>query len=110
MPQVSAWVFEPSTRPAGAPGPAGEQEAFRFTHWPTASLPARREIVQAFGDNPAYYARFGLPGHEGVDVRAVAGGVVVNTGDERQPERDGGHNYGVRVYVRHAGGYTTAYA
>ena len=114
--QVSGWVFEPSTRRAVVPGP--EEDGFRFTHWPTASLPGRREIVQAFGSNPDYYAQFGLPGHEGVDlravqgaeVRAVADGVVVKTGDERKPEREGGHNYGVRVYVQHEGGYTTAYA
>jgi len=116
--QVSGWVFEPATRPPAVPGPEVEGDDFRFTHWPTANLPGRREIVQAFGSNPGYYSRFGLPGHEGVDlraahgaeVRAVADGEVVKTGDERKPKREGGHNYGVRVYIRHDGGYTSAYA
>ena len=116
--QVSGWVFEPSTRRPAVSGAGVVEGAFRFTHWPTTSLPGRREIVQAFGSNPGYYSQFGLPGHEGVDfraargaeVRAVADGVVKKTGDERKPKRDGGHNYGVRVYIRHDDGYTTAYA
>ena len=82
---------------------------FRWTHWPTEY----KKVTQLFGANPDYYAQFGLPGHEGLDIRAphasniytVADGVVFKTGDD-----DGAHNYGTRVYVAHDEGVTTVYA
>ena len=47
-----------------------EDEWFQETpiqlHWPTDYV----RITQAFGINPDIYAYWGLPGHEGIDIRA----------------------------------------
>ena len=53
--------------------------------WPCAP---QTRITQRFGENPASYAKFGLPGHNGVDfalpvgsaLYAVDAGVVIETG------------------------------
>ncbi len=83
--------------------------SFRFENWPTE----HRVITQHFGSNPRYYSQFGLPGHEGVDIRApsgskifcVAPGRVYNV--HRSPT---GHNYGIHVRVQHQDGFQTIYA
>lgn len=83
--------------------------AFSFTHWPTNY----RTVTQRFRANPENYLPYGLPGHEGVDIRAphgtpvyaVAGGMV---SDIHLPPT--GHNYGTFVRVRHADDYETTYA
>lgn len=41
--------------------------------WPTNS----KIITQAFGINPQWYEGFGLPGHEGLDMRAYLGTPIV---------------------------------
>jgi murein DD-endopeptidase MepM/ murein hydrolase activator NlpD len=77
--------------------------------WPT-DYP---EVTQEFGTNPAVYRRWGLPGHEGVDIHAplnasvyaCAAGLVYRVHDG-----SGGHPYGIHVRIRHADGYTTIYA
>ena len=82
---------------------------FRFTHWPTEYT----RITQIYNNNPAYYGRFGLTGHEGVDIQApvgsrifaVAPGKVIHVVDASS-----GRAYGNAVYVEHPGGYRTAYA
>lgn len=78
---------------------------FAFTHWPTD----HKTITQAFGNNPGYYGQWGLPGHEGIDIRsrfdpiyAVADGTVAEAG------RD--NDYGNFVIIRHPEGYRTWYA
>jgi len=82
---------------------------FRFTNWPT-----RHEyITQRFMANPQNYERFGLPGHEGVDIRAphadpiyaVASGVVSQVITDAMKS-----NYGRGVRVNHGDGYETTYA
>lgn len=40
--------------------------------WPTDW----KVLTQAFGNNPAYYGQFGLPGHEGLDMRAYTGSPI----------------------------------
>lgn len=37
--------------------------------WPTNTV----RVTQAFGINPQWYESFGLPGHEGIDMRALDG-------------------------------------
>lgn len=82
---------------------------FKFEAWPTEY----RAINQYFGANPQNYAQFGLPGHEGLDIRApegsrvfcVAAGTVASV--HSQPV---GHNYGIHVRVNHADQYQTTYA
>ncbi|MEM9774504.1 MAG: peptidoglycan DD-metalloendopeptidase family protein [Chloroflexota bacterium] len=81
---------------------------FRFEVWPTE----HRVITQHFGANPRYYSQFGLPGHEGVDIRApsgskifcVAPGRIYNV--HRSPT---GHNYGIHVRVQHQDGFQSIY-
>lgn len=81
---------------------------FKFEAWPTEF----RSINQAFGANPQNYSKFGLPGHEGLDIMAptgskifsVAPGIVrvVETNPTRNP-------YGIHVRVEHSDGYETIY-
>jgi murein DD-endopeptidase MepM/ murein hydrolase activator NlpD len=77
--------------------------------WPTDFA----VITQPFGANPAIYRRYGLPGHEGVDVRAptkanvyaCAEGTVFEVHDGH-----GRHPYGRHVRIQHRDGYQTVYA
>lgn len=77
--------------------------------WPTSY----NVITQPFGANPQIYRRYGLPGHEGVDIRALmntpiyacATGRVYLVHDGR-----GGHPYGKHVRIRHRDEYKTIYA
>ncbi len=70
-------------------------------------------ITQPFGVNAHIYRRYGLPGHEGVDIRAPynspiyagAGGKVYLVHDGRR-----NHAYGIHVRIQHSGGYKTIYA
>jgi hypothetical protein len=83
-------------------------EPFRLA-WPT-DYPV---IVQPFGANPAIYRRWGLPGHEGIDIRAPLNSLVYAAADGEVYHVDdgrGGHAYGIHVRIRHPGGYKTIYA
>ncbi|MBI9044419.1 MAG: M23 family metallopeptidase [Anaerolineaceae bacterium] len=81
-------------------------------NWPTQS----RYITQLFGANSQYYAKFGLSGHEGLDigvrinsdVRAIGDGVVYST--KGQHENHGNHLYGKQVRIDHCNGYKSIYA
>ncbi len=76
--------------------------------WPTDYL----KITQSFGVNQDLYRRWGLPGHEGLDIRApmrsgiyaCAAGTVYRVHDG-----SGAHPYGVHVRLRHQDGYRTIY-
>jgi hypothetical protein len=88
-------------------GPVPPQ--FRFEAWPTE----HEVVTQVFGNNPEYYSRFGLPGHEGVDIKAPLGSLLfaVAPGEVFDVVAyDDGHNYGIRVRVRHSHGYSLTYA
>ena len=88
---------------------------FEFGAWPVDDGAV---ITQEFGANPSIYQQYGLPGHEGVDMRAAHGtpilaafgGNVYRVGDERVSKAAGGHNYGVRVYIDNGVGYRATYA
>lgn len=87
----------------------GNPAEFRFDHWPTE----HRVITQTFGANTSYYAQFGLPGHEGVDIKAPLGSRLFAVAPGRVFDvvaYDDGHNYGIRVRVEHVEGYTLTYA
>lgn len=81
---------------------------FKFTHYP---LPKPYPITQGFGENPQDYARFGLPGHEGIDlgcptgipVLSVTDGTVVQIGNDP-------NTYGLFVRVNHVDNWQTTYA
>ncbi len=78
-------------------------------HWPT-DYPL---IEQPFGVHPDLYRRWGLPGHEGLDIRAPMNtsvyacedGTVFMTNDQ-----ENGHPYGIHLRIRHRQGYQTIYA
>ncbi|HLF01565.1 MAG TPA: M23 family metallopeptidase [Anaerolineales bacterium] len=81
--------------------------------WPT-DYP---KISQPFGVNADVYRRFGLPGHEGLDIRApmnsnvyaAADGTVsmVNNGTKTDGTQ---HPYGIHIRIQHRDGYQTIYA
>lgn len=74
-------------------------------------LKDRAPVSQKFGENPDWYKRFGLAGHNGLDlavpvgtpVLAAAAGTVIKTGFEA----DGYGNY---VKTAHDGNYASIYA
>jgi hypothetical protein len=81
--------------------------------WPTRF----GTITQGFGERPAFYAQFNLPGHEGLDIRAPHGSDVLAAADGtvRAVHLNGNidpkkHPYGNEVRIAHAGGYETIYA
>ncbi len=85
----------------------GAGTTFRIL-WPT-DYPV---VTQAFGANPEIYSKFGLPGHEGVDIRAPLNTNVYAGADgqvfvvENNPNV---HAYGKHIRIRHPGGFTTVY-
>jgi murein DD-endopeptidase MepM/ murein hydrolase activator NlpD len=77
--------------------------------WPT-DFPV---VTQPFGANPQIYRRWGLPGHEGLDIRAFTNSNVYACADGTVYEvydRRWGHPYGIHVRLAHRDGYKTVYA
>lgn len=86
--------------------------AFRL-RWPTQ----HGTITQAFGVNPQFYNKFGLPGHEGLDFMAPMGSEIYAGADGfvSDVRLDGNANplqlpYGNQVRVEHNDGFETIYA
>jgi hypothetical protein len=79
-----------------------------YLFWPTDYA----TISQRFGANPEIYGKWGLPGHEGVDIRAPMNSKVYACADgevffvEHDP---GAHAYGKQVRIDHGNGYKTVY-
>ena len=105
---------DPEDAPAQAVQESSEVSAdFRFLAWPTVE----RRVNQHFGENPQLYERFGLPGHEGIDLRSpidtpyfcVAPGEVIWVSDRRRSS-DEKSAYGWHVIIDHGNGYSTLYA
>lgn len=77
--------------------------AFRYEVWPTDFI----DVTQQFGVNPENYIQFGLPGHDGIDMRALLGSDVkaVAPGTVyRIHTNPNTHNYGIHVRIKHADG------
>ena len=91
---------EPTTPPTGE---------FKL-QWPTDF----DFITQHFGENPDIYAQFGLPGHEGLDIRARLDTNIyaANSGTVVRAERDvaSGGAYGKHIRIQHEQSYRTVYA
>lgn len=69
--------------------------------WPANPL---YQIGQKFGENPAFYKMFGLPGHEGIDFLVILGDNVFAMADGVVEEADLGANgdpYGIHVGIKH---------
>ncbi len=85
---------------------------FEFQHWPAE----KQDILEYFGQNPAKYRAFGLPGHDGVDIAAsfdsnviaVAAGTVTRV--VREKEDASFERFGNHIRITHEGGYATTYA
>jgi len=77
-------------------------------HWPT-DYPV---VTQPFGANPAIYRPMGMPGHEGIDIRALMNTNIYACADgevyfvNNNPQA---HNYGIHIRIKHGGGYRTIY-
>ena len=84
---------------------------FDFTHYPLLNVD--RVVTQPWGARPWYYQEWGLPGHEGIDLRANNGTKVVSVADgvvyrvENNPDSG---NYGIHVRIQHVQGYKTIYS
>ena len=84
------------------------RSAFKLL-WPT-NYPV---ITQRFGANPQIYHRWGLPGHEGLDLRALTNTPVYACADGTVYDVHTGardHPYGIHVRIQHRDGYKTTYA
>jgi hypothetical protein len=70
-----------------------------------------RVITQGFGGNSELYKAQGLPGHEGLDIRAPLGSKIYASADGyvEQIKRDDPSS-GNWIAVQHSGGYKTIYA
>ncbi len=89
--------------------PFGKDDLPFRLRWPTDYA----LITQQFGVNADYYRRWGLPGHEGLDIRAPEGANVYAAADGTvYGVHDGSNNhpYGIHVRIRHVDGYKTIYA
>ena len=86
----------------------GQKDRPFYMLWPT-EYPV---ITQRFGANARIYSRFGMPGHEGVDIRALPNTKIFSCAEgdiyrvEKNPK---GHSYGIHVRIRHQGGFRTIY-
>jgi len=101
----TAIEFRPFPDDPEPPAPA----AFAFEAWPTEY----RVITQTFGARPEYYGQFGLPGHEGIDIRGLEGTPVYSVADGIVSDIryvSTGHNYGRFIRIKHAGGYELTHA
>lgn len=86
------------------------KEGQRFVlRWPTSYL----SITQPFGVNQDLYRRWGLPGHEGLDIRAPLNSNIYACADGtvyRVHDGSRDHPYGIHVRLQHRDGYRTIYA
>jgi hypothetical protein len=92
---------------AAAPQPLVSSGAPIRLRWPTDY----RVITQGFGGNPELYVDRGLPGHEGVDIRAPLNSKVYACADgtvDLVQQNDAVH--GTWMRIQHADGYSTVYA
>lgn len=96
-------------QPSGSTTPIVENVASEFLlRWPT-DYPT---VTQGFGVNPRIYRRWGLPGHDGIDIYAPRNAQVYACADGevyRVHDGTGGHPYGIHVRIAHVDGYRTIY-
>jgi hypothetical protein len=86
----------------------GQKRKPFYLLWPT-DFPV---ITQPFGANPQIYSRFGVPAHEGLDIRAFSKTNIYCCADGEVYQvhtNPRSHPYGIHVRVRHKDGYKTVY-
>lgn len=76
--------------------------------WPTEY----NVITQPFGANPENYKPWGLPGHEGIDFKALHGSRIYACaiGVVYRIEKVDNGPYGIQVRLQHRDGFKTVYA
>jgi murein DD-endopeptidase MepM/ murein hydrolase activator NlpD len=77
--------------------------------WPTDF----NVVEQPFGAHPEIYNHYGLPGHEGIDIRAPMGSNVYASAEGmvyRVHDVLDGNAYGRHIRIRHDEGYRSVYA
>lgn len=82
-------------------------EQLVWDSWPTD----HEVITQPFGADPVYYGQFGLPGHEGLDIRAPGGSPIKSVWDGEVvyvQTNPSAHAYGIHVRVE-TGQFTVIY-
>lgn len=103
-------VTPPTPEPPVPPTP--EPEQFKLV-WPVADP---KVVTQWYGINPQWYQPFGLPGHEGLDIRALNGTPVLAmaAGEVIRVETNPNSGpYGIHVRLKHifkGQEYRTVYA
>ena len=88
------------------------QTEFLYDVWPTTV----KRITQEFGENPENYERFGLPGHEGIDIASPHGspyfapkaGTITKASNLKSNGTPS--LYGWHVIIDHGDGHTTLMA
>ena len=86
----------------------GQRQRPFYLLWPS-DYPV---VTQKFGANPQIYSRFGMPAHEGLDIRAMPNSNIYSCADgtvylvHTNPDT---HAYGIHVRIRHKQGYRTVY-
>jgi murein DD-endopeptidase MepM/ murein hydrolase activator NlpD len=86
----------------------GQKRRPFYLLWPT-DYPV---VTQSFGANPQIYSRYGVPAHEGLDIRALTNTNVYACFDGVVYEvhlNPKDHAYGIHVRIRHRDGYRTVY-
>lgn len=79
-----------------------------YLSWPTDY----RVITQGYNLHPEWYNKFGLPGHEGVDIQAPYNSNIYACapGKVTQVIFSDTHAYGNHIRIQHDNGYQTIYA
>ncbi len=86
----------------------GQKRRPFYLLWPTDYS----VVTQPFGANPHIYTRFGMPGHEGLDIRALMNTNIYCCADGEVymvHTNAKSHAYGIHIRVRHKDGYKTVY-
>lgn len=79
-----------------------------YLSWPTDY----KVVTQGFGLHPEWYNKYGLPGHEGVDIQAPMNSNVYACapGKVSQVIYSETHAYGNHIRIQHEKGFQTIYA
>jgi murein DD-endopeptidase MepM/ murein hydrolase activator NlpD len=67
--------------------------------WPSTYVPMT--VTQVFGDRPDYYKAWGLPGHEGIDMRAPVMQEIIAVWDGEVKRVEFHSAYGNSIRLRH---------
>lgn len=86
--------------------PDGFQEnGFPAFAWPSTYVP--NFVTQPFGVNEEYYGKFGLPGHEGIDIRAPLNQEIIAVWDGVVKRVEFHSAYGNSIRLKHEIKYPT---